>query len=174
MPNERSVESVTELEAKLREYPVVFLTDYRGLTVTDLANLRRQLRAAGVDYRVAKNTLLGIAAQHIGLTGLEPYLAGPTAVALAPGNEIAVAKALTDFARVSRILTIKGGVVGKHAVTGADVEELAMLPGEEQVHANLVGSVQGPLANLASLLTNALSGIVYALDQREQQLQPAG
>src|SRR5579885_2222843 len=173
MPNERNIEAVAELEATLRENPVLFVTDYRGLTVTDLANLRRQLREAGVEYRVAKNTLIDIAAKRIGLTGLEPYLTGPTAIALSNGNEVAAARALTEFARISRILTVKGGILGKHAVTSEEVAELAALPGTEQVHANLVGAVQGPLANLTGLLTNALSGIVYALDQREQQLQPA-
>ena len=173
MPNARNVEAVAELEARLRENSVLFLTDYRGLTVTDLANLRRQLREAGVDYRVAKNTLIDIAARRIGLTGLEPYLTGPTAVALATGNEVAAAKALTDFARISRILTIKGGVLGKHAISSEDVAELATLPSKDQVQANLVGAVQGPMANLMGVLTNALSGIVYALDQREKQLQPA-
>src|SRR6185437_9156914 len=173
MPNERNVEAVAELEAKLRENPVVFLTDYRGLTVTDLANLRRQLREAGVDYRVAKNTLIDIAAKRAGLTGLEPYLSGPTAIALTTWNEIAAARALSDFARISRILTIKGGFLGNHAISGDDVAELATFPGKDQVQANLVGAVQGPMANLIGVLTNALSGIVYALDQREQQLQPA-
>jgi len=173
LPNVRNVEAVTELEAKFRENPVVFLTDYRGLTVSNLAQLRRQLREAGVDYRVAKNTLIQIAMQRAGLPGLEPLLAGPTAVAFAEGNEIAAARALSDFARVSRILTIKGGILARQALSVEEVAELAALPGKEQVRANLAGAVQGPLASVVGVLNNALSSIVYALDQREKQLQPA-
>lgn len=173
MPNVKNVGAVAELEAKLRENPIVFLTDYRGLTVTDLATLRRQLREAGVEFRVAKNTLIDLAAKRVGLTGLEPYLAGPTAVAFATSNEIAAARTLADFARVSRILAIKAGILGRQAISAEEVTELAALPGTEQVHANLVGATQGPMASLIGVLTNAMSGIVYALDQREKQLEPA-
>lgn len=173
MPNAHNVEEVAALEAKFRQYPIVFLTDYRGLTVSNLADLRRQLREAGVEYHVAKNTLLGLAAKRAGLPSLEQHLAGPTAVAFASENEIAAARALATFARVSRIMTVKGGVLGKQAISAEEVTELAELPGKPAVQATMVGALQGPLANLAGVLNNALSGIVYALDQREKQLQPA-
>lgn len=171
MPNPRNVQALAELEAKLRQNPVVFLTDYRGLTVADLSKLRKQLREAGVDYHVAKNTLIEIAARRLGLKGLEPYLAGPTAIALAPGSEITAARMLADFARTSRVLTIKAGVLGQHAISSEEVAELAALPGRTEVQANLVGAVQGPMAALVGTLTSALASIVYALSQREKQLQ---
>lgn len=173
MPNPKNVQEVQELEHAFATHPFVFLTDYRGMTVAELANLRRQLRQAGVDYRVAKNTLLAIAAGRVGVTGLERFLAGPTAVAFATENEIAAARALTDFARLSRNLAIKGGLLGRQVIASEEVAELAALPGKAEVKANLVGAIQGPLAGLVGVLTSALSGIVYALEQREKQLQPA-
>ncbi len=173
MPNARNVKAVAELEERFRRHPTAFLTDYRGLTVSDLATLRRRLREAGVDYRVAKNTLIQIAAKRVGLTGLEPYLTGPTAIAFTAADEIEAARALSEYARVSRILTLKGGIIGRRAISSEEVSELAALPGRAQVQANLVGAVQGPMASLAGVLTNVLSGIVYALEQREKQLQPA-
>jgi large subunit ribosomal protein L10 len=173
MPSTRNLKAVEELEERFRRNPYVFLADYRGLTVSDLAALRRRLREAGVEFHVAKNTLLRIAAERAGLTGLERYLKGPTAVAFATTSEIDAARALSEYARTSRILTLKGGMIGRLPITSEDVAELAALPGKPQVQANLVGAVQGPMASLVGVLTNALSGIVYALDQREKQLQLA-
>jgi large subunit ribosomal protein L10 len=173
MPNARNIESVAELEVRFREARNVFLTDYRGLTVSDLANLRRQLRENGVDYRVAKNTLLLIAAQRAGLDGLGALLTGPTAVGFASGDEIAAARALSDFARISRIMVVKGGVLGGQVISAADVTQLATLPGRPQVQADLVGAVQGPMASVIGVLNGALSGIVHALEERTKQLQPA-
>lgn len=173
MPNPKNIQAVQELEREFATHPVVFLTDYRGMSVADLANLRRQLRQAGVEYRVAKNTLLAIAARRAGVTGLDRFLTGPTAVAFAADNEIAAARALADFARVSRNLALKGGVLGRQVISSEEVAELAALPGKAEVKANLVGAIQGPVAGLVGVLTSALSGIVYALEQREKQLQPA-
>lgn len=173
MPNPRNIESVTELEREFAKAENVFVTDYRGLKVSDLATLRDRLREAGVEYKVAKNTLTKIAAEQAGLTGLTEFLAGPSALAFVTGDEIAAAKALTDFARISRIMTVKGGVVGRLVLTSADVETLAALPGRSQVRADLVGAVQGPMASVIGVLNGALSGVVHALEERAKQLQPA-
>ncbi len=173
VPSKRNIEAVAELEGKFRRTPTVFLTDYRGLTVAELANLRRQLREVGVDYRVAKNTLTLLAAQRAGIAGLGPMLAGPTAIAFVGGDAAAAARALTDFARTSRILTVKGGVLERQVLSGEDVQEVARLPSREQLRADLAGAVQGPLASLIGVLNGALSGIVHALEERAKQLQPA-
>ena len=173
MPNKKNVASVEELEERFRESPVVLLTEYRGLKVSDLANLRRQLREAGVDYRIAKNTLLAIAAREAGRPGMEAMLEGPTAVAFSTGDEIQAARTLADFARTSRILTLKGGLLGQQVISSEDLTQLAALPGRSQVQADLVGAVQAPLASVYSVLNSALASIVYALEEREKQLQPA-
>jgi large subunit ribosomal protein L10 len=173
MPNKRNLQLTDELEERFRHSSTVFLTDYRGLKVSDLAALRRQLREVGVDYRVAKNTLTRIASERAGVTGLAPLLAGPTAVAFVSGDAPASARALLDFARVSRIMTVKGGFLGTHVLSADDVAEVSRLPAKSQLQADLVGSVQGPLASVIGVLNGALSGIVHALEERSKQLQPA-
>lgn len=173
MPNAKNRGEVGELEQKFQNSDFLLLTDYRGLKVGDLASLRRQLRERGAEYHVAKNTLALIAANNLGITGLDRLLSGPTAIALGTGDEIGVAKALTDFARTSRILAVKGGVIGRTVIGAEEVTELAGLPGKPQVQADLVGAVQGPIASLIGVLNGALSGIVHALDERAKQLEPA-
>ena len=173
MPNARNLEFVKELEVKFKRTRTVFLTDFRGLTVSDLANLRRQLREVGVDFRVAKNTLALIAADRAGLTGLNELLKGPTAIAFASGDEAATAKALADYARVSRILTIKGGILGSQVLTAEEVADVARLPPKAQVQADLVGAVQAPAASLIGVLNGALSTLIQVLDERVKQLEPA-
>lgn len=173
MPNKKNVASVEDLEQRFRENTVILLTEYRGLKVSDLANLRRQLRDAGVDYRVAKNTLLAIAARGAGRPGMEKMLEGPTAVAFSSGDEIQAARTLADFARTSRILTLKGGMLGQQVISSEDVTQLATLPGRSQVQADLVGAVQAPLSSVYNVLNSALGSIVHALEEREKQLQPA-
>jgi large subunit ribosomal protein L10 len=173
MPNAKNVESVGELTKKFRETRSVFLTDYRGLKVSDLASLRRQLREAEVDYRVAKNTLMLIASEQAGMAGLGSLLTGPSAVAFVNGDEIAAARALTDFARTSRILTVKGGVLGTQILTAENVADVARLPAKSILRADLAGAVQGPMVGLIGVLNAALSGVVHALEERAKQLEPA-
>lgn len=173
MPNAKNVAVVGELEQKFQSTSFVLLTDYRGLTVTDLAALRRQLREHEVEYRVSKNTLALIAANRVGMAGLDQLLTGPTGIAFGSGDEVAAAKALTDFARTSKILEVKGGVLGRQVIGAADVTELAGLPGKGQVRADLVGATQGPIASLIGVLNGALSGVVHALEERAKQLEPA-
>ncbi len=173
MPNRRNLDTVEVLEEKFRQSPTVYLTDYRGLKVTDLANLRRQLREIGVEYVVAKNTLARIAAESVGVNGLDVLLAGPTALAFVSGEPGPAAKALLDFARVSRIMTVKGGVLGPQVLSGDDVSSVASLAPKPQLQADLVGAVQGPMANLIGVLNGALSALVHALEERSKQLEPA-
>ncbi|HLZ07763.1 MAG TPA: 50S ribosomal protein L10 [Chloroflexota bacterium] len=173
MPNARNLEFVKELEIKFKKTRTVFLTDFRGLSVSDLANLRRQLREVGVDFRVAKNTLALIAADRAGLSGLNELLKGPTAIAFASGDEAATAKALSDYARVSRILTVKGGILGSQVLSAEDVADVSRLPAKAQLHADLVGAVQGPAASLIGVLNSALSTVVHVLDERVKQLEAA-
>ncbi|HEY8883945.1 MAG TPA: 50S ribosomal protein L10 [Chloroflexota bacterium] len=174
MPNRRNVDAVKSLEEKFRQTQTVFITDYRGLKVSDLANLRRQLRELGVDYFVAKNTLAQIAAESVGLKGLEPLLKGPTAIAFVHGEPGPVARTLSEFARISRILTLKGGVLGPQVLNAEELGQVAALAPRAQLRADLVGSVQGPLAALIGVLNGALSGVVHALEERQKQLAPAG
>ncbi len=173
MPNTRNVKMTGDLEEKFTHTRTVFLTDYRGLKVSDLANLRRQLRDVGVDYRVSKNTLTRIASERAGIDGLAPLLKGPTAVAFVSGDPALSARALMDYARTSRIMTVKGGILGSQILSADDVSDVSKLPATPQLQADLVGAVQGPLANLMGVLNGALSGIVHVLEERSKQLEPA-
>jgi len=173
LPNARNIESVTELEAEFQKTSNVLVTDYRGLKVTDLANLRTALYQADVEYKVAKNTLTRIAAEKAGVNGLAPLLAGPTALAFIRGDEVAAARVLTDFARTSRILTVKGGVVSRMVLGPEDVEELARLGPRPQLQADLVGAIQGPMAGVLGAVNAALSGVARALEERAKQLESA-
>ena len=173
MPNPRNVESVAKLAEEFEKSPNVLVTDYRGLKVSDLATLRNTLYGANVEYKVAKNTLTRIAAEQAGVLGLEPLLSGPTALAFVRGDEIAAARALTDFARTSRILTVKGGVISRMVLGPEEVESLAKLAPRPQLQADLVGAVQGPLAGVLGALNAALGGVARALEERAKQLESA-
>lgn len=165
---------IDSIQAALNESPSLILTDYRGLDVVALANLRGQLRPSGVTFRVVKNTLTRIAAERAGVKGLEPLLEGPTAIAFAKTDDIAAAaKALADAARTTRILTIKGALVDGQMLSADQVGDLASLPTKPVLQGTLAGAIQGPLSNFVGLLNGAISNIVYTLEARATQLEAA-
>jgi large subunit ribosomal protein L10 len=173
MPTAEKVAVVERLAEQLRRARLAVITDYRGLTVRDLATLRRQLRPLHVDYTVAKNTLLRIAARNSGIAGAEPLLEGPTAVAFCYDEIVGPAKALSDFARTSRILAIRGGILEGRVIGAEEVSRLATLPPMEQLRAELVGAIGGPLAQLVGVLNGVLQTLVGTLEARHEQLASA-
>src|SRR5690606_1235505 len=136
----------------------------RGLNVKTTDELRRRLRAAGVDFQVVKNTLTLRAARELGLEGLERYLQGPTAIAVGYEDPVAPAKVLNEFIREFRLLEIKGAVVEGQVVGPDGVQRLAELPSREQLLAQLVGGLQGPMRSLVFVLGATLRSLVYALE----------
>jgi large subunit ribosomal protein L10 len=174
MPTPQKVAAVGELTEKLQRAKLAVLTDYRGLTVRDLANLRRQLRGAGVEYTVAKNTLLRLAARSTGVDGADDLLNGPMAVAFCYEEIVAPAKTLTDFARTSRILTIRGALLEGRVISPQDVDRLAAMPPVEQLRAEVVGAVSGPLAGFVGVLNGLLQTLVGTLEARGEQLGGQG
>ena len=164
---------IDSLQAALKEHPSFILADYRGLDVAQLAGLRGQLRPAGVTFRVVKNTLTRIAAERAGVKGLEPFLEGPTAIAFAKDDVAAAARVLSDFARTSRILSLKGAMVDGTILSANQVGELANLAPKPVLQATLAGAIQGPLSNFVGLLNGAIASIVYTLEARANQLQEA-
>jgi large subunit ribosomal protein L10 len=166
------------------------LTEYRGLTVKDLATLRRSLREAGGEYRIYKNTLVRFAVRDLGLTELEDLLKGPTAIAFVDGDAVSVAKALRDYARTNPHLVVKGGVLGKSILSASDTTALADLPPREVVLARLAGALAAPMQQFAGLLQALPRNFAYGLralvDQRaaggettessdsESESEPAG
>jgi large subunit ribosomal protein L10 len=154
---------VTEVKERLDAADAAILTEYRGLTVGDLAALRRSLRAAGGDYKIYKNTLVRFAVQEKGLDELIPLLVGPTAIAFVEGDAVTVAKALRDFARTNPNLVVKGGLLGAGILTASEATALADIPPREVLLARLAGGLAAPLQQFAGLLQALPRNLAYGL-----------
>jgi len=163
---------VSEIKAKFENSSSVVLTDYRGLNVAQVTELRKKMREAGVEYRVLKNTMIRFAAHELGLEGLDPYLEGPTAVAFS-ADPVAPAKIIYDFAKDNKQLEIKVGVLDGKVIDVAQVKALAELPSREELLAKVLGGMQAPLYGLASVLSGTLRSFVYALDAVRKQKEEA-
>lgn len=163
---------VAELVEQLRTTESLIVADYRGLTNADLIELRTKVRGGGGRFQVVKNTLTRRAAEEAGADSLLALLEGPTAIAFVEtdGDPVAVAKALADTAKDTKILTLRGGLLSGRTITGADVEELAKLPAPEVVKSQLVGAIVAPLAQLAALLAAPVQDLVGLIDARIEQL----
>ncbi len=163
---------VAELVEQLRTTESLIVADYRGLTNADLIELRTKVRGGGGRFQVVKNTLTRRAAEEAGAESLLALLEGPTAIAFVEtdGDPVAVAKALADTAKDTKVLTLRGGILSGRTITGADVEELAKLPAPEVVKSQLVGAIVAPLAQLAALLAAPLQDLVGLIDARIEQL----
>jgi large subunit ribosomal protein L10 len=166
VPTQEKVEAVEELKTRLRGAKTVVLTEYRGLTVQQLGDLRKQLRGVSAQYKVVKNRLARLAVSSTDLAGLSPHLKGPTALVVSKDDAVAVAKALTTFTRTNQALMIKAGYVDGQALDAAGLRALADLPSRDTLRAQLVAAVQGPLAQLVGLLTAPQRELAYILAQR--------
>jgi large subunit ribosomal protein L10 len=161
---------IDEIRAKLGAADAAVLTEYRGLTVTELANLRAALRPAATEYKVFKNTLARRAAQDTGLADIVPLLEGPVAIAFVSGDAVMAAKALRDFARGNPNLVVKGGLLRDRVLDQADLAALADVAPREVLLARLAGGFQAPLVKAAGLFQaftrNMAYGIKALVDQR--------
>ena len=154
---------VDEVKERLSSSSAALLTEYRGLKVGELAELRRSLRASGGEYKIYKNTLVRFAVRDLGLDIDEATLTGPTAIAFVEGDAAAVAKALRDYARTNANLVLKGGILGNKALTADETRALAELPSREVLLAQLAGALQAPLVKLAGLLQALPRNMAYGL-----------
>jgi large subunit ribosomal protein L10 len=163
---------VADLIEQLRSTESLIVADYRGLTNADLIELRTKVRGSGGRFQVVKNTLTRRAAEEAGTDSLLALLEGPTAIAFVEtdGDAVAVAKALADTAKDTKLLTLRGGILSGRALTGDDVEELAKLPAPEVVKSQLVGVVVAPVTQLVALLAAPLRDLVGLIDARVEQL----
>jgi len=170
MARPEKVAVVDEIRTKLGDAEAAILTEYRGLTVTELATLRGALRPAATEYKVFKNTLARRAAEEAGLTELAELLQGPTAIAFVRGDAVTAAKALRDFGRTSPALVVKGGLLGPRVLTPSDIEALADIEPREVLLARLAGGFQAPLTKAAGLFQaftrNLAYGVKALIDQR--------
>lgn len=142
--------AVADIAENFRAATATVVTEYRGLTVANLAELRRSLSGSAT-YTVAKNTLVRRAAAEAGIEGLDELFIGPTAIAFVTGEPVDVAKALKKFAKDNKALVIKGGYMDGHALTVAEVERIADLESREVLLAKLAGAMKGNLAKAAGL-----------------------
>ena len=170
---ERIVEELTE---RLKSSPTLFVADYRGLSVTEIDELRTQVIQHGARFTVAKNTLTKRAAEAAGADALLTLLDGPTAIAFieADGDLVAVAKALADSARTTRILAIRGGVLDGAPIGEEDVKNLATLPPAEVLRGQVLGAITSPLMSVVGLISAPIRDLIGLIDARIEQLQAQG
>jgi large subunit ribosomal protein L10 len=165
------VDAVAEIADRFRGATAAVVTEYRGLSMTQLTALRRAL-GAETTYRVAKNTLVSRAARDAGVEGLDDMFVGPTAIAFVQGEPVHAAKALRDFAREHSALVIKGGYLDGRPLTVADVAQIADLESREVLLAKLAGAMKGNLSKAARLFAEPASQVARlaaALQDRRQQ-----
>jgi large subunit ribosomal protein L10 len=162
-PRPEKAAVVDEVRDKLADADAVLMTEYRGLNVAALADLRRQLRDKGAEYKVYKNTLVRLATREVLAEDLAELLTGPVALTFVKGDAAAVAKALRDYSRTNPQLVLKGGLLGERVISSADVTTLADLPPRDQVLAQLAGLLEAPVQQLASLLAAVPRTFAYGL-----------
>jgi len=162
-PRPEKVAVVDEVRGRLDLAAAVVLTEYRGLAVSEMAELRRALRAAGGEYKVYKNTLVKLAIAGGRHQLLDPLLSGPTGIAFVSGEITAVAKALRDYGRVNPNLVVKGGLHGEGLLSAQDLARLADLPSREVLLAGVAAAIAAPLRQLAGLFQALPRSFAYGL-----------
>ncbi|GAX89332.1 50S ribosomal protein L10 [Effusibacillus lacus] len=158
---EEKAQLVQEISQKLRDSKSTIVTDYRGLTVAEVTELRKKLREAGIEYKVLKNTMTRRATAEVGLSELDQHLTGPTAIAFSYDDVVAPAKILNDFAKTHKALELKAGVVEGRVVGLEEVKALAELPSREGLLSMLLSVLQAPMRNFAY-------AVKQVADQKEQ------
>lgn len=165
MPKSKSEKEsvVLEIKEKFESSQSAVLADYRGLNVAESTRLRRRLRDAGCEFKIAKNTLASLAAAQVGLEELKPFLEGQVAIAFG-ADPVAPAKILSEFIREIKKMEIKAGVLEGKVIDARGVKELADLPSREVLLAKVLGGMQTPLYGFASVLQGTLRSLVYTLE----------
>ena len=166
MPNAAKAESVEALKERLDGVQTAVLTEYRGLTVRQISDLRKQLKGAAAEYKVLKNRLAKIAVRGGALDSLAPHLKGPTGLAYSRQDPVAVAKALQAFVRANPMFTIKVGLVEGNVLPAEALRSLADLPSKEVLRSQLIGAVEGPMSQIVSLLQAPMRELAYVLAER--------
>jgi len=163
-PRADKVAVVDEITAKLQDAKAVFVSEYRGLTVAQLAEVRNALRPSDSQHVIYKNTLARLAVNEVGIDGLGEHLTGPTALTFVHGDIAGAAKALRDAAKTLPALVVKGGVLGGAALSADDVKALADLPSREELLAMFAGALQAPLVKTAGLLQALPRSFAFGLN----------
>ena len=173
MPNAQNVETLAKIKDELDAVSAVWVVDYRGLTVKEAQQLRRNIREAGAHLTVYKNTLVKIALADKELPTMEDILQGPSAFVFAENDPAAAAKAIKEFAKENQNLVIKGGVMDGKQYNAAEVEAIASLPSREQLLAQIAGAISGVARGLAVTINGVPSGLAQCIKQIAEQKDAA-
>ena len=172
MPTDRKIQAVQDMTDWLDGATIVISTDYAGLPVTDMTALRRALREKDVRYKVVKNTLAYIAADNVGKPELKEIIQGPSAIAFGYGEPTDPAKALADFIRETRSpLEIRGAVLDGRVLDSEQVQQLASLPGKDELISQMLARMQSPISGLVNVLNGPIAGLARVLQGRVDQIQ---
>ena len=179
MNRDEKAAAIAEIATQIQESEAVYAVDYRGISVTQAAELRGRLRDADATFRIVKNTLTERAADEAGADGLKSLLAGPTALTFVRGDAAVAAKALRDYARTTNdLLAFKGGLLGSESVDADQIRSIAALPARDVLYGQLVGVVASPITGLARSLGALVGGLAIALggvlEKKESGELPAG
>ena len=166
MPTQEKVETIEDFKTRLDGAKTVLVTEYRGLTVQQLSDLRKQLRGVSASYKIIKNRLAKLAMTDSDLSKLGPHLKGPTGMVISKEDPVAVAKALHTFARTNQALAIKAGFIEGQVLPPADLKALSELPSKDAIRSQIIGAIQGPLAQLVGLLQATQRDLAYVLAER--------
>ena len=171
MPTPEKIQAVADIRERLEGAEAVFFTEYRGLSVKAVQDLRRSLRESGAEYRVVKMTLAKLAAGEAGMEGLDEFLSGPTALAFAHGDPVATAKALKDFSKDNAVFVLKAGYLSGDILTPEEVSRLADLEPRDVLLAMIAGAVKAPLFKAAGMFSSfnrdAASMFSQLMDKKE-------
>jgi len=164
MPKPEKERIVDEIAEQLQQAQGIYLTDFTGLSVAEITELRNNFRNAGVEFRVVKNSLTRLSAQKAGMDNLIDYLTGPTALALGRDEPIAPARIVKEFAKKTEKPTIKVGLIEGQIIAPDEVESIINIPPREVLLGQVVGTFSAPMSDLVSVLTSLLSSFVSTLD----------
>ncbi|MDH4127803.1 MAG: 50S ribosomal protein L10 [Spirochaetota bacterium] len=165
MATPKKIQFIDEFKKKISGYNNFIFTDYRGLTVENMTDLRKKLYEKGVVYQVVKNNLVRIAFKDAKIDGIDDYLVGPTAIAFSTDDSVSPSKILVDFAKQQAALKVKGGFADGKVMTADGIRELSSLPSKEVLLSRLLGSLKSPASRLVSVLNSPIRNLLCALQE---------
>ena len=165
MPSNKNLESLKNLTEKLDKANAIYFTDYLGLDVVSITKLRKEFVSKDIEFTIAKNTLIKLAAKDVGIEGLDKFLSGPTAMALSYNDPTDPAKVIKNFLKDFDKPAVKGMILEGQVFQAEEFEKIANLPSKEQLLSKLVGMLNSPMSKLSSTLGSPVSGLLGALEQ---------
>ena len=165
MPSVKNINSVKELSVKLDKAKAIYFTDYLGLDVVSVTKLRKNFVEKDVEFTVAKNTLIKLAAKEVGISGIDEFLEGPTAIAFGYDDPTGPARVIKEFLKDFDKPSVKGMIFDGEIFTSDQFDKIANLPSKEQLLSNLVGMLNSPMSKLSSVLNSSVSGLLGRLTQ---------